>query len=273
MSSGRHGFGGADRGDLQQLRLTTPKSSWRASRNPLHVLESALMGADIATIPFNVLSKLAAHPLTDKGLQAFLDDWKKAATISRRSERASYRRPAECAASADPFRGRDRDALPRCGLRTSAKAWVEKVISKEKIRDICHNPNTLTMFRVAAVPVIVVADVCFRTDSALSAFRAILFSARGHYRLPRRLPGDENGAGCPASVRVMDPVADKLAGLLHLDHAHLPRLDSGLGGMRDHRPRIGRHGTCATSSAEERRWIVSASMAWKVQDRVSDRRA
>ena len=47
-------------------------------RNPLHVLESALMGADIATIPFNVLSKLAAHPLTDKGIQAFLNDWKKA---------------------------------------------------------------------------------------------------------------------------------------------------------------------------------------------------
>jgi len=47
-------------------------------RNPLHVLESALMGADIATIPFSVLSKLAAHPLTDKGLKAFLDDWNKA---------------------------------------------------------------------------------------------------------------------------------------------------------------------------------------------------
>ncbi|MFZ0484530.1 MAG: fructose-6-phosphate aldolase [Desulfobacterales bacterium] len=47
-------------------------------RNPLHVVESALMGADIATIPFNILSKLAAHPLTDKGLKAFLDDWNKA---------------------------------------------------------------------------------------------------------------------------------------------------------------------------------------------------
>ena len=47
-------------------------------RHHLHVLESALIGADIATIPFNVLSKLAAHPLTDKGLKAFLDDWKKA---------------------------------------------------------------------------------------------------------------------------------------------------------------------------------------------------
>ncbi len=46
-------------------------------RHPLHVLESALMGAHIATIPFKVLTKLAGHPLTDKGLCAFLDDWKK----------------------------------------------------------------------------------------------------------------------------------------------------------------------------------------------------
>ena len=46
-------------------------------RNPLHVLEAALLGADIATIPFNVLSKLAAHPLTDRGLKAFLDDWQR----------------------------------------------------------------------------------------------------------------------------------------------------------------------------------------------------
>ena len=46
-------------------------------RNPLHVLDAAMMGADIATIPFNVLGKLAAHPLTDKGLKNFLDDWNK----------------------------------------------------------------------------------------------------------------------------------------------------------------------------------------------------
>jgi transaldolase len=46
-------------------------------RNPLHVLESALMGADIATIPFNVLSRLVAHPMTDKGIEAFLKDWNK----------------------------------------------------------------------------------------------------------------------------------------------------------------------------------------------------
>jgi len=46
-------------------------------RNPIHVLDSALMGADIATIPFNVLGKLAAHPMTDKGLESFLKDWEK----------------------------------------------------------------------------------------------------------------------------------------------------------------------------------------------------
>jgi len=47
-------------------------------RNPLHVLDAALVGADISTIPFCVLSKLAAHPLTDKGIKAFMDDWNKA---------------------------------------------------------------------------------------------------------------------------------------------------------------------------------------------------
>jgi transaldolase len=46
-------------------------------RNPLHVLDSAIIGADIATIPYSVLGKFAAHPLTDKGLKAFLDDWHK----------------------------------------------------------------------------------------------------------------------------------------------------------------------------------------------------
>lgn len=48
-------------------------------RNPLHVLESALIGADIATIPFKVLGSLASHPLTDKGIEAFLNDWKQMA--------------------------------------------------------------------------------------------------------------------------------------------------------------------------------------------------
>ena len=43
-------------------------------RSPQHVLKSALLGADIATIPFKVISQLAAHPLTDKGVEAFLSD-------------------------------------------------------------------------------------------------------------------------------------------------------------------------------------------------------
>lgn len=46
-------------------------------RNPLHVLNSALLGADIATIPHKVLKSLAAHPMTDKGIAAFMADWKK----------------------------------------------------------------------------------------------------------------------------------------------------------------------------------------------------
>lgn len=46
-------------------------------RNPTHVLDAALMGADIATIPFKVIAQLIKHPLTDIGLKKFLDDWKK----------------------------------------------------------------------------------------------------------------------------------------------------------------------------------------------------
>jgi len=46
-------------------------------RNPLHVLEAAMMGAHIATIPFKVIDQLIQHPLTDIGIQRFLDDWKK----------------------------------------------------------------------------------------------------------------------------------------------------------------------------------------------------
>lgn len=46
-------------------------------RNPLHVLDAALMGADISTIPLKVIKQLIKHPLTDIGLEKFLDDWKK----------------------------------------------------------------------------------------------------------------------------------------------------------------------------------------------------
>jgi transaldolase len=46
-------------------------------RHPMHVLESARLGADVVTVPFDVLSKLARHPLTDSGLAKFLADWEK----------------------------------------------------------------------------------------------------------------------------------------------------------------------------------------------------
>jgi len=46
-------------------------------RHPMHVVDCALAGADVATIPFKVIKQLAHHPLTDKGLDAFLSDWKK----------------------------------------------------------------------------------------------------------------------------------------------------------------------------------------------------
>lgn len=46
-------------------------------RHPLHVLEAALTGADIATIPHKVLKQLTQHPLTDIGLERFLADWRK----------------------------------------------------------------------------------------------------------------------------------------------------------------------------------------------------
>ena len=45
-------------------------------RHPLHVLDAALLGADIATIPFKVIKQLAGHPLTDVGIKRFLDDWR-----------------------------------------------------------------------------------------------------------------------------------------------------------------------------------------------------
>jgi len=46
-------------------------------RHPVHVVEAARMGADVATMPFEVFSKLVKHPLTDAGLTKFLDDWNK----------------------------------------------------------------------------------------------------------------------------------------------------------------------------------------------------
>jgi transaldolase len=47
-------------------------------RHPLHVLDGALAGADIATIPYDVMMQMIKHPLTDIGLKKFLEDWERA---------------------------------------------------------------------------------------------------------------------------------------------------------------------------------------------------
>lgn len=46
-------------------------------RHPMHVVEAALIGADICTMPFEVMKKLFSHPLTDRGIDLFLKDWEK----------------------------------------------------------------------------------------------------------------------------------------------------------------------------------------------------
>ena len=46
-------------------------------RHPLHVVEAAMMGADVCTMPFKVIESLIKHPLTDIGIERFLSDWKK----------------------------------------------------------------------------------------------------------------------------------------------------------------------------------------------------
>ncbi len=46
-------------------------------RSANHVTQAALMGADIATVPFGVLKKMVQHPLTDRGLESFMEDWEK----------------------------------------------------------------------------------------------------------------------------------------------------------------------------------------------------
>jgi len=50
-------------------------------RNPMHVVDAALLGAHIATIPFKVIAQLARHPLTDLGMEKFLVDWEKRAKV------------------------------------------------------------------------------------------------------------------------------------------------------------------------------------------------
>jgi transaldolase len=52
-------------------------------RNPVHVLQAARMGADVATLPYGVITQLAQHPLTDIGIKKFLADWEKVPKSAR----------------------------------------------------------------------------------------------------------------------------------------------------------------------------------------------
>jgi transaldolase len=68
---------------IRQIRMIFDNYSFKTQilvasvRHPIHVLDSALAGADIATMPLTVTKALANHPLTDKGIQLFLKDWEK----------------------------------------------------------------------------------------------------------------------------------------------------------------------------------------------------
>lgn len=56
-------------------------------RHPLHVVEAAKVGSDVATMPFDVLEKLVKHPLTDIGLARFLKDWEKVPKLTRTAQK------------------------------------------------------------------------------------------------------------------------------------------------------------------------------------------
>jgi transaldolase len=61
--------------DLYAVQGYDTKVLAASLRHPMHVVESALAGADIATMPFDVFTKLVKHPMTDLGMERFLADW------------------------------------------------------------------------------------------------------------------------------------------------------------------------------------------------------
>jgi transaldolase len=67
----------ADIAEIYQVHNIETKIIAASIRNPVHVTESAKLGADYATVPFSVLRQLFRHPLTDAGIDKFLADWKK----------------------------------------------------------------------------------------------------------------------------------------------------------------------------------------------------
>ena len=73
-------------GDIVQIYRNygfTTKVLVASVRHPIHVLQAAKMGADVATIPYGVIEQLARHPLTDSGLKKFLADWEKVPKTAR----------------------------------------------------------------------------------------------------------------------------------------------------------------------------------------------
>jgi transaldolase len=50
----------------------------------MHIVQAAMIGSDVATVPYGVLKKAIRHPLTDAGLKAFVDDWEKVKAQTRR---------------------------------------------------------------------------------------------------------------------------------------------------------------------------------------------
>ena len=66
---------------IQQIRTVydnygfTTKILAASIRHPLHLVQCALLGADVATVPMKVIKQMMHHPLTDKGLEGFLADW------------------------------------------------------------------------------------------------------------------------------------------------------------------------------------------------------
>jgi transaldolase len=66
----------------------TTKILTASIRHPIHIVEAALIGSDAATIPFKVIQQMMQHPLTDKGLAAFLADWEKAQAMLKSAKPA-----------------------------------------------------------------------------------------------------------------------------------------------------------------------------------------
>jgi transaldolase len=70
----------ADIVDIYRTQGWTTRVLAASLRHPMHVVEAARMGADIATMPYSVFEQLVRHPLTDSGLAGFLADWEKVRT-------------------------------------------------------------------------------------------------------------------------------------------------------------------------------------------------